>query len=51
MNQERDFYYEKLRKIEDFCQDNEDNEMVKLILDILYEADESRGFMPPEDDE
>ena len=50
MNQERDFYYEKLRKIEDFCQDNEDDDLIKQILEILYEADESRGFLPPEDD-
>lgn len=51
MSQERDFYYEKLRKIEDFCQDNENDEIVKRVLEILYEADESRGFLPPEDDE
>lgn len=51
MNQERDFYYEKLRKIEDFCQENEDNEIVKQILEILYEADEERGFLPPEEED
>lgn len=51
MNQERDFYYEKLRKIEDFCQENEENEIVKTILDILYEADAERGFLPPDEEE
>lgn len=48
---EKEYYYEKLRKIEDFCQDNEDDEIVKKILDILYEADEERGFLPPEDED
>lgn len=51
MNQERDFYYEKLRKIEDYCQDHENGTHVKNILDLLYEADESRGFLPPDDDD
>lgn len=50
-NQERNFYYEKLRKIEIFCQDNEEDEMVKRVLDILYEADEQNGFVTPEDEE
>lgn len=50
-NEERDFYYDKLRKIETFCQDNEDDEMVKKILAILYEADEEKGFVAPNDDD
>jgi hypothetical protein len=51
MAQERDFYYAKLRKIEDCCQENEEQTMVQQILEILYEADEERGFLPPEDEE
>ena len=51
MNQERDFYYEKLRKIEDFCQDNEDESVIQSILNILYEADEEKGFLPPDDED
>ncbi|OHT08271.1 hypothetical protein TRFO_04868 [Tritrichomonas foetus] len=51
MNQERDFYYEKLRKIEDFCQDNEEEAIVQSILNILYEADEEKGFLPPDDED
>lgn len=50
-NEERDFYYEKLRKIETFCQDNEDDEMIKKVLAILYEADEEKGFVAPNDDD
>jgi RP/EB family microtubule-associated protein len=48
--QERDFYFMKLRKIEEFCQDHEDNSLIKEILDVLYEADEEHGFLPPEED-
>jgi RP/EB family microtubule-associated protein len=51
LNQERDFYFSKLRKIEDYCQENEDEAIVQQILEILYEADEAHGFLPPEDDE
>ncbi|OHT08395.1 Microtubule-associated protein RP/EB family member 1C [Tritrichomonas foetus] len=51
MNQERDFYYEKLRRIEDFCQENEEIDIIGQVLSILYEADEEKGFMPPEDEE
>ena len=45
---EREFYYGKLRKIEEFCQDHEDNDIVKQILEIMYEADEENGFVAPE---
>jgi RP/EB family microtubule-associated protein len=51
LSQERDFYYSKLRRIEDYCQENEDEAIVQQILEILYEADEAHGFLPPEDDE
>jgi RP/EB family microtubule-associated protein len=48
MAQERDFYYAKLRRIEDHCQENEAQPIVQQILDMLYEADEERGFVAPE---
>lgn len=48
LTQERDFYYGKLRKIEEFCQVNEDDEMVRRILDIMYETDEEHGFVQPD---
>ena len=51
MGQERDFYYDKLRKVEDYCQDHEGEENIKEILEILYETDESKGFLPPEEEE
>jgi RP/EB family microtubule-associated protein len=51
MAQERDFYYGKLRKIEDYCQENEEQAVVQQILEILYEVDEENGFLPPDDDE
>jgi RP/EB family microtubule-associated protein len=50
MAQERDFYYSKLRKIEDYCQENEDDSVVQQVLEILYEADEEHGFLPPDDE-
>lgn len=51
MNQERDFYYSKLRKVEEYCQDHEDLEELKPILDILYEPDEEHGFFSPEEED
>ena len=50
-NQERDFYYGKLREIEDFCQQNENDDMIKHILEILYKTDEENGFVSPEEDD
>lgn len=51
MNQERDFYYNKLRKVEEYCQDHEELEELQPILEILYEPDEEHGFFSPEEDE
>ena len=51
MTQERDFYYDKLRRVEDFCQDHEEEQLIQNILSILYETDESLGFLPPNDDD
>jgi RP/EB family microtubule-associated protein len=50
-NQERDFYYGKLRDIEDYCQSVDENETIKKILEILYKTDEANGFQAPDDDE
>lgn len=43
--QERDFYFSKLRDIEDLCRGMGDNEFAKKFLDILYATEE--GFVPP----
>ena len=51
MTQERDFYYEKLRKVEDFCQDHEEDPAYGNVLNILYETDEALGFVSPEEAE
>nr|XP_022315617.1 microtubule-associated protein RP/EB family member 1-like isoform X3 [Crassostrea virginica] len=48
LEKERDFYFGKLRDIEVTCQENEDNEVVKNVMDILYATEE--GFAPPEED-
>jgi len=49
MTLERDFYYNKLRSVEDFCQDYEENPLIKKIMKILYQTDESLGFVTPEE--
>jgi RP/EB family microtubule-associated protein len=49
MTEERDFYYDKLRKVEEFCQDNAAETAYRKILDILYETDEKNGFVRPDD--
>lgn len=45
MYQERDFYYDKLRRIEDFCREHEDEEILQQVLEIVYEQDEENGFV------
>lgn len=49
MTEERDFYYEKLRKVEECCQDHDGEVEYMKVLDILYETDEARGFIPPDE--
>lgn len=51
VTQERDFYYDKLRRVEDYCQDNEGTPNIQEILEILYETDESKGFLPQEEED
>jgi RP/EB family microtubule-associated protein len=51
MNQERDFYFDKLRRVEEVCQECQDEPTIKRILDILYETDPDRGFLPPDDED
>ncbi|XP_011406598.1 PREDICTED: microtubule-associated protein RP/EB family member 1-like [Amphimedon queenslandica] len=46
---ERDFYFEKLRKIEIICQENGELPVLESILAIMYETQE--GFEQPEDEE
>ncbi|XP_069125853.1 microtubule-associated protein RP/EB family member 3-like isoform X2 [Argopecten irradians] len=48
LEKERDFYFGKLRDIEVLCQEHEDHEYIKGIMDILYQTEE--GFAPPEDE-
>jgi RP/EB family microtubule-associated protein len=38
---ERDFYFEKLRKMEMICQENPDNPIVSSLLDVMYETEVS----------
>lgn len=41
LEKERDFYFGKLRDIEVMCQENEDQEVVKGIMDVLYATEVS----------
>ena len=36
IEKERDFYFAKLQKIEDKCQKDQDNPLIKQILDIMF---------------
>lgn len=49
MEKERDFYFDKLRKIEVLCQEKgEDDSTIHMIMEILYATDE--GFVIPGED-
>lgn len=49
MEKERDFYFDKLRKIEVLCQEKgEDDSTIQMIMEILYATDE--GFVIPGDE-
>lgn len=37
IEKERDFYFAKLQKVEEICMKDQDNEIVKKILDVLFE--------------
>ena len=47
--EERNFYYQKLQKVEDICQAKEGDEFAKQILEILYQTDEEHGFVSPDE--
>jgi hypothetical protein len=51
MSQERDFSFDKLRRVEEVCQECEDDPTIRRILDILDETDPERGFLPPEEED
>ena len=46
--EERDFYYQKLQSVEALCQNKEGNEFAQKVLEILYQTDEERGFVSPD---
>jgi len=53
LGKERNFFYEKLRAVELICQDKpeENAELKKIILDILYKVDENSEFQSPVEDD
>ena len=36
IERERDFYFDKLRRIEEFCQHHEDDPLSKTIMEVLF---------------
>lgn len=46
--EERDFYYQKLQSVEALCQNKEESEFAQQVLEILYQTDEERGFVSPD---
>ena len=49
LEQERDFYFHKLRDIELYCQSVEKNPIVEAVLEIMYKTQD--GFEVPHDEE
>jgi RP/EB family microtubule-associated protein len=47
--EERNFYYEKLQKVEALCQAREGDEFTAQVLTVLYETDQGRGFVSPDE--
>lgn len=46
--EERDFYYQKLQSVEALCQQREGSDLASKVLEILYQTDEERGFVSPD---
>jgi len=47
--EERNFYFEKLQKIENLCQGKSSDSFSNEVLTILYETDEEHGFVHPDE--
>jgi hypothetical protein len=47
--EERNFYDNKLQKVEVTCQTRGDDDFASQILAILYETDDAHGFVSPDE--
>ena len=47
--EERNFYFNKLQRVETLCQTKEGDQFAESILDVLYETDEEHGFVAPDE--
>ncbi|OHT06590.1 Microtubule-associated protein RP/EB family member 2 [Tritrichomonas foetus] len=47
--EERNFYYQKLQKVEELCQNKEGDDFAQQILEVLYQTDEEHGFVSPDE--
>ncbi|KAJ5078558.1 microtubule-associated protein rp/eb family member [Anaeramoeba ignava] len=53
IEKERDFYFEKLKKIEELCLENQENETLSNILDVIYagsDDEDEKEVVENEDD-
>ena len=47
--EERNFYFNKLQRVETLCQAKEGDAFAESILEVLYETDEENGFVSPDE--
>jgi RP/EB family microtubule-associated protein len=49
LTEERNFYYNKLQRVEELCQSRPGDAFAEQVLGVLYETDEDHGFVSPDE--